>query len=58
MSKGHKQAAQNRINTHRQLTHQKMPNHTVNQRNENGNNRDVIFPYQISKVLFSWLLFK
>lgn len=53
MSKGHKQAAQNRINTRRQLTHRKMPNHAVNQGNENGNNRDVIFPpIKLAKFCF------
>lgn len=34
MGKGPKQATQNRINTYRQLTNQKMPNHIVNQRSK------------------------
>lgn len=33
-----------------------MPNHIVNQRSENGNNSDVIFPpIKLAKVSFLWL---
>lgn len=44
MNEKYTRATQNRINIYRQLTYQKMPNHTVDERSKNGNNSNAIFP--------------